>query len=455
MALVKVKVGDRERVCETAQALAVAEELGASGTERPTFEPVYSAFGDGNQVMDNEAKQRIEAQHQALRDAGVEVNAGQQLYETGTRMAEEGYQAQQQRKAEHDAAQPAEAAVNEGLSAIRSERREDVEVNAAQVARELRVSGNGIVQVAGLTLGEQALRGLCARIESPALSYLLGLRERGKATDPQRLAETLRYECQQTPDKALKLRCRKGIGDIFAVVSPSYTPADFPEVAGDILAALPPDAKGSWEYDPDATDWALRLDVFTPQPVDQQAVGEPFSGYVEISGRDNGTGRIGGSGGCELIRCLNASTYLAAGVEVSRVHRANVLRNLEAMLAKATQAIHVLCQAWGETRQIEVPTPAGIALSRELTQRMFRGLLTERKGVLVGVLPGRTEEHVEQLAETFDSERREPARVVRSDVAQAWTRYSQAFPQVVQHDAQQAIGKWLVEDRKALTFPEK
>src|SRR5262249_47396605 len=64
--------------------------------------PFYSDFGQGNQVVDRAAKVRIEAAHDKLRAAGVDVDTSNQLYETGTRMARVGYETQEHRRAEFE-----------------------------------------------------------------------------------------------------------------------------------------------------------------------------------------------------------------------------------------------------------------------------------------------------------------------------------------------------------------
>lgn len=56
--------------------------------------PVYSDFGQGQQVIDAGAKSRIEGLHAKLQAGGVKVNASEQLFATGTRMAQGGYSTQ-------------------------------------------------------------------------------------------------------------------------------------------------------------------------------------------------------------------------------------------------------------------------------------------------------------------------------------------------------------------------
>src|SRR5262249_10116615 len=157
------------------------------------------------------------------------------------------------------------------------ERRSDLECSAAELAAAVKV--NGKVSAFGYRLTEQAIRGVLGRTASPALSYVLGLRERvqenvarlrhaaapGAEVDPSldgaaverqvaqdkgQIAEVLVHELRAAGDVRLKLRTRKGLDDVFAIVSPKYAPADAPEVIDQVLRGLPSDARGSWAYDP-------------------------------------------------------------------------------------------------------------------------------------------------------------------------------------------------------------
>jgi hypothetical protein len=298
-----VSLGGESIVCAGDQAMAVAGELHAKHGGVPKIEPmtavvpalpvsiaavpktepapaiapivapaapIYSDFGDGKQIVDASAKARIESQQAALTAAGIKVNAREQLYATGTRMAQIGYESQARRAAEHAAKLPARDAANALRAAVVSENRADETVSAHEFANALHV--NGKVTAFGLAISEQAIRGLTARLESPALGYLLGLRNRiatevakgdakdadAIARDKATLAEVLRHECMRAGDVALKLRTRKANRDIFAIVSPAYAPADAPEVLDQIVRDLPGVARASWSYDPASTSWELR-----------------------------------------------------------------------------------------------------------------------------------------------------------------------------------------------------
>jgi len=406
-----------------------------------------------HQVTDETAKTRIEAQHATLAKNGIHVDASEQLYATGTRMAREGYDYQAQRMADHHASMPARDACHALTQVVVGESREDRVVTARELAKAL----DDKLTVFGHRLTEYAIRGMLARSESPALGYVLGLRDRIaahpgdenrtlRAADKGRIADTLRYELDRAGDTKLKLRTRREPNDIFACVSPAYTPADAPAVLGRILHDLPSDAKGSYSYDPESTAWELRADVWTPTPVEEQAVGEAFSGYVSFRSKDNGSSSFRGGGGVLLLRCLNASTYTASSSDVERVHRGRIMYDIGKMLTGATKAISALCEAWGTNRQAEIeapPVPLAVAIPG-----FWSYLLRDRSSELAGVLPGRSAEHVKGLTEAFYGERREPARLVRSDFAQGWTRYIQGQPTPVRRDAESAIGEWLVRGGK-------
>lgn len=479
---VRVFLAGESRVVPKALAMQAAEEMGAGPKGIPTFEdcnsdgvltipapiavvsasmhsPTFSEFGEGKQVIDEQAKTRIEAVQAKLIAAGVKVDAGEQLFATGTRMAREGYATQAARKVEHDAKVLFVDAANALADRIKSEQREDVEISARELGNAITV--NGKVAAFGLAFSEPAIRGLTGRLESPMLGYVLGLRERiameiskpeaernvaAIQADKAKIADVLRHECMRNGDVALKLRTRKANADVFAVVSPTYSPADAPEVVGQILNDMPNGSKGSWSYDPASTTWELRAEVWTPTPVEMQAVGEPFEGFASFRARDNGTGRFRGGGGVTMLRCLNASTYSANAAHVSRVHVGAVLYDINALMKASMEAIKTLCEAWGENRQEALVAPDGVPIEVAIPG-FWRHLLRDRRSELVGVLPGRSERHVEGLTKAFHAERRDQAGLVRSDLAQGFTRYIQSQPTVIRREAESAIGEWLVSKR--------
>jgi hypothetical protein len=425
--------------------------------------------------VDAAAKARIDAQQNMLRTAGIEGighkasgGSGEQFYTNGTRMMVEGYDTQSRRATEHAALVPFRRAAEELRSRVQDEKRLDVTLTAREFGRS--VHANGKLTAGGFVLSEQAIRGVIARIESSAIGHLLGLRERANETrrlenekpegkrdfravtaDRAEMARIITYECERAGDVKIKLRTREGVGDIFAIVSPSYAAADAPQVIPDILAAMPGDARGSWSYDPVSTRWELTAAIWTPTPVAEQAVGEAFRGYTTLGSKDNGAGKFRGGGGIELLRCLNASTYNAASGDVSRRHIGRIMTDVERMIAGGLKAIEALTQAWGRNRAEEIALP--IVNEKKVTINdaipgFWRWLLRDQSSELQGVLPGRSEAHVAELTKAFASERRDSSKLVRSDFAQGWTRYIQGSSTDVRRDAESAIGTWLVSGSK-------
>lgn len=458
----------RPETPETPEPAPASEPPGSAPAPVPTV-----SAGFDKPSVDLVGMARAEALQAGLNAAGVVVNAKEQLYATGTRLMAEGYETQAARKLEHDAMRDVRDAASDLVSRVLAEGRRDYTVTAAELAGKVHV--NGAVSVFGLKLSEQALRGICTRLESPAMGLLLGLRERivselGKpeATrnlaaikhDKETIGEILRRELSRFPDVTFKLRTREQYKDIFAVVSPSYTPADAPEVleqAIDRLARID-GTKGSCAYDPGSTAWELRAQVWTPTPTHLHCVGEPFEGYTTLQSRDNGTGRFEGGGGVNLIRCMNATVYSSKGAEVSRVHRGRIMVDIDKMVGEATRAIDVLVKAWGVNRQAVVPLPAklaeqGVSLNAAIPG-FWRALLSDKRSAFEGVLPGRTEKHVAGLALAYQGERRDADRLVRADFAQAWTKYIQQQPAPVRREAERAAGDWSVNDTRELAHLE-
>jgi hypothetical protein len=449
---------------EAAKAYVESVELPpppASGEVEVT--PKFSDWG--NTVVDKAAKARIEDLHKKIGTGpnAINIDTSQQYFETGTRMAAEGYATQKKRQKEHDKLDLLKEVISEFQDKVSNEIRRDLHVSAKEIANEISVEDNKLY-VKDHLLTERAIRGIFARLDSPALGYILGLQERIASEtintnadhiflekDVQKLADTLHHECKRFGDVDFKLRTREFPRDIYAALSPTYGVADAPMVMEEILDQMPKEARGSYAYDPETTSWELRASIWTPVPVDEQAVGEPFEGYVSLSSRDNGTGRFNGGGGINILRCLNASTY-TAGEALTRIHRGKVMYDINGMVTKSLKAIHTLCEAWGIARKEKIELPQATAKGQrgptleEAIPGFWRSLLKE--GELSKVLVGRKENHVKALTKTYFDERRDKDNIVRADFAQGWTRYIQDQPPAIRRDAEQAIGAWVVNPGK-------
>lgn len=476
---------DDERV-RSWETLRVTRGDGTVVYQRPAVaaKAFSGGFNGGSDVVDAEAKTRIEGQQAALRAAGIAVDAAHQVAGSGTRMMEVGYETQAARKHEHDRKLAVKDAAEALIETVRAEKRRAVTLSARELAEAIEVNGKIAVKDGSdhYVLGEQAIRGICGRLESPALRYLLGARDRmvenvrgiqeargvlqdqmvkpevradaelaiararsENEGDRRMMGSVLKYELRRRPETKLMLRLREDPKDVFACLSPGYGFADVPDVLPSVLAAVHQDARATWAYDEVSTTWELRASVWTPTPTADQAIGEPFEGWSSFSSRDNGTASLRGGGGVTLIRCYNASTYEARDNEVSRIHRKGILLDLGKLAAGALRAIDVICEAWGRARAAEIELPSKVTIE-DAIPGFWRYCLGDTRQ-LAGVLPGRKKDHAEGLTAAFFSERRSKDRIVRADFAQGWTRYIQDQPSDVRREAERAIGRWLVDAR--------
>ena len=436
------------------------------------------------------AAARIDALHDALRKEGVtDVGMGNshQAFANGTRMMDMVYapSGDVATKAREHAEKLSLRECHAQLTGmVRAEQRRDVIIPAKDFANALDMNGALVFKADGseYKVREQAIRGLTARLGSPALSFFLGVRDRiadatrtikairaGEVTeedagfsvadltayiaaDKAELLEMLQRECHRFGHVDMKFRLRDGLGDVFASMSPTYANADAPEALADVAGNLPDDARATFSYDPVSTAWELRASVYTPTPVEEQAVGEPFEGFASFRSRDNGNGSFDAGGGILIWRCLNATIYQAAVNRARRRHVGRILHDIPAMVAAASASFHTLCRVWGETREQVIARPAddaGALIPLEMAiPGFFRHMLTVRGGELVGVLPGRTEKHVKALAMVYPEQRQDSARIVRADFAQAYTKYIQTQATPVRREAEAAIGKWLVSGER-------
>jgi len=122
--------------------------------------------------------------------------------------------------------------------------------------------------------------------------------------------------------------------EIFACVSADprngYTVLDGSEVA-DLMARGLRDAgmadrtKCEIKYDRATTRYQIR--AILPAPVeipDHRGVGRMSSLFLDISGRDDGLGRITGNMGAMIFRCMNASLAQTTGSQWSKIHKGDM-----------------------------------------------------------------------------------------------------------------------------------
>lgn len=438
----------------TSQTMSVVSNVVDLNSQRSTTSQ-YSQFGEGKQVVDQQAKKRIEEMHRKL-----DIDSSEQLFGSGTRMAAEGYQEQFKRRKEHDDQVLLETAMMQLTDRVGDEIRRDFNISAKEVGKDIEVEHNTIY-FREYALTEHAIRGLMTRIKSPAFGYIQGLQDRisfesgnyggnqqAVASDTALLAEVVRYECLRLGDVECKIRAREYPQDVYAVLSPDFGVADAPQVIEQLTSKFPKDARGSWAYDPASTHWELRASIFTPTPVEEQSVGEPFQQFISSSSRDNGTSRFRMGGGINVIRCLNATIYVAKENSGSRVHKGKVLYDTVAMITRATKSMHELVNAWGVAREEEVQLPEKVTIEQAIPGFWKSLLSTKNDYAFAKILTGRKSEHIKGLSAAYFDQRRDAERIVKSDFTQSWTAYIQKQPAKVRREAEIAAGAFTVSKQK-------
>jgi hypothetical protein len=350
--------------------------------------------------------------------------------------------------------------------AQRAERR--VDCDARLNGSDVYVNGSiGLVlQGERYALTETAIKGLLARVDSSATSYVLSLRETMRdAIVACRQGQMKRDACdariaahklevgrvigfaldQATRDDMLRFRLRQATHEVFAVVSCEYGRADLTDVAPELLSSLPRDARGNVTYDAASTAWSVQAEVWTPTPVSELAIGEAHRGGVDLRGRDDGGGSITGGGFVECIRCFNATVYQASTASGRRVHRGSrTVSDVARIVLDAGAGIDALVAAWGRPETREAIDTGAVPLSKAIPG-FYAWLLRDRKSSLQGVLPGRSDRNVESLTRRYLEERRDDRHVTRGDLAQGFTRHAQDLAYDVRADVERGVGKWLVE----------
>jgi len=425
--------------------------------------PVSPSFGRHEGVVDQVAKARIDKEHAVLRAAGLTGighqgtgGDGEQFFENGTKLFDGASAVVGKMQKDHDDLFPFEQSAEELSAAVVAEDRQDVPMTAAQFAAKLAVK-DGRICWSGLKIRESALRGLLGpRLKSPALGYILGIgdrlvEERNKDqmdqkvidADLNKVCEVLHYELMRKPGTAINCRMRIGQRDVFAVTSLVFKPADAPAVVKQILPLIPKGTKGSWSYDPSTTRWELRAQTMTDMSELEVAVGEAVSGFVSMRSADNGTSSFRGGGGIVCIRCKNCTVYIVETGNSRRRHMGKVMADIKSMIAGSAKAITILGEAWKANREVEIEVPEKITL-QDFIPGVYTWCLKDRKSELMNLLPGRKADQVAGLTRAYFEQRRDPSRLVRSDLAQGLTSFIQNQSTAVRRDAEERIGAWLV-----------
>jgi hypothetical protein len=400
----------------------------------------------------------------SLRDKGALEAVGfaprTPLYERGTRVIDLGVENARASRAEHDAKPTVEDACTALIQRIAGEERGKCVVEA----RGIGMTDAGLLHLGAgpalpITLG--ALGGLTSRLGYSGATYLgekcppvlramnvnfqrriIEDREALAAEAATQAAAELGKRSTWAPQE-LALRTRRnaaGGKEVFAAVSPTYTPFDCDKVAEALRRAAATDhrakgARATVAYDGERARFEVMFhsDI---QPLDYVA-GEFFKAGVLISTSDIG-------GGAVLVRsaawqnlCLNLIVIDRCLKPIASIrHVGSVLeltKRFERAFKAALESIGHFLQVWGyachEDAAARIRQATGEALPAaplELVEGIFRGIVDS--GLVT--VKGRTEAIVEGLVRCWEADesaaRQQYNGVTRAAIVNAFTRYAHA-----------------------------
>lgn len=170
-------------------------------------------------------------------------------------------------------------------------------------------------------------------------------------------ATNVNAQFQRAPNRSILLRTRAADADtrqVFAAVTPTYTPVDTDLVLGTVGSALA-DAHTEMVYD--GTGIAATA-LWMPDQVVDLAAGDIFKAGVRISTDDTGRGRVRITAVVFRNRCLNLLIIGEGTIEtVAAVHKgdaAAILDRVRLGVGAAREKIAEFLVAWGHARTVMV-----------------------------------------------------------------------------------------------------
>jgi len=454
----RVTVGSETRLCSAADALTVADEMGARPDNLPVFERIQplditkvetpaelarvfqnadatELRSDGGKLnadgLARSMADRVGAESAGYVTQGTVVARGQEVNSTGVINArEKRAQWEQEKPTLEGCASIVERVAGEGRKDMRA-----IPTHSLRMTESGALVVDGVPHTGHFNPTPRAVRGLVSRLGCGGADYLLNactpkLRainvnhqavELEKAERAAREA-FLRVEAQRgyrakepEPFGQTVLRTRRN-GECYAVVSPSYSPFDADKVAGIVAAGVSPDCRGPVNYD----GQRVRIEALlhsTVQP-EHYVAGEFFRAGIVCDSDDTGAGGIRIRGVVFQNLCLNLIVLDEAWQEFgSIVHKGSPRRMVQAVkeaLQAANDSLEHFRQAWGYACVTPALTQEQINLGREISAlACFRGIL-QRELVKV---PGKVEVNAKMLLEAWNAD--ESSATQETDLSKA------------------------------------
>ncbi len=335
--------------------------LEIDGIEAPTAPVVAPEPSPEKLATDRLA--RVTEDRAAASAAGFAI--ANTVFELGTLVNETGVANLKKSRAEFDSLPSVSDGLRQLADTIAAEQRRDrvSSIRDLMYTNDGRLGRRGTNPSNAATFTDSSYLDLTGRLDIPATAakFLRKSQPLGAG------AAIINHRIGEAGDDSVLVRARNrksGEGrNIFAVLSPKYTPIDLNDIASKLLDVRAfKDAKIDVSYDWETTQAILDITFHTDTDAGNAACGEYFKAGVRLKTADNGTGSLQASSYLVRNLCLNFIILDEAEIKLDRiVHRGSLdsrLDRLVAAVAKGSTSIEHFASKWSAANAEVIDVPA-------------------------------------------------------------------------------------------------
>ena len=287
------------------------------------------------------------------------------VFELGTLVNETGVANLKKSRAEFDSLPSVSDGLHQLADTIAAEQRRDrvSSVRELVYTNDGRLGRRGTNPSNAATFTDSSYLDLTGRLDIPATAAKF-LR---KAQPLGAGAAIINHRISESGDDSVLVRARNrksGEGrNVFAVLSPKYTPIDLKHIASRLLDVKAfKDAKIDISYDWETTQAILDITFHTDIDAGNAACGEYFKAGMRLKTADNGDASLQGANYLGRNLCLNFIIIDVAEIKIDRiVHRGSLdsrLERLVAAVSKGSKAIEHFASKWSAANAEVIDVPA-------------------------------------------------------------------------------------------------
>lgn len=306
---------------------------------------------------------RVTEDRDAASAAGFAI--AKTVYELGTLVNETGVANLKKSRDDFDALPSVSDGLRQLGSDIAAEKRRDrvASIRDLVYTNDGRLGRRGANPSNAATFTSSSFTDLTSRLDIPTTAAKFLRRSQPLSAS----AAIINHRIGEMGDDQVLVRARdskSGDGrNVFAVLSPKYTPIDLSDIAGKLLDVKAfKDAKIDVSYDWETTQAILDITFHTDTDAGNAACGEYFKAGVRLKTADNGGCSLSASSYLVRNLCLNFIILDEAEIKLDRiVHRGSLdsrLDRLVAAVSKGSASIEHFATKWTAASSQVIDTPA-------------------------------------------------------------------------------------------------